>query len=51
MRHLINQGNIPTTVFGPGWGDQIHKPDEFMPIDSMLPAIKTLALTIYEWCH
>ena len=50
MRHLINQGNIPTTVFGPGWGDQIHKPDEFMPLDSMLPAVKTLALTIYEWC-
>ena len=51
MRHLINQGNIPTTVFGPGWGDQIHKPDEFMPIDSMLPAIKTLALTIFKWCR
>jgi acetylornithine deacetylase len=50
MRHLINQGKIPTTVFGPGWGDQVHKPDEFMPLDSMLPAIKTLALTIYEWC-
>jgi len=51
MRHLINQAGIPTTVFGPGWGDQIHKPDEFMPIDSMLPAIKTLTLTIYEWCR
>jgi acetylornithine deacetylase len=50
MRHLINQGKIPTTVFGPGWGDQVHKPDEFMPLDSMAPAIKTLALTIYEWC-
>ena len=50
MRHLINQGKIPTTVFGPGWGDQIHKPDEFMPLDSMMPAIKTLALTIYDWC-
>ncbi|UCD78100.1 MAG: ArgE/DapE family deacylase [Desulfobacterales bacterium] len=50
MRHLINQGKIPTTVFGPGWGDQVHKPDEFMPLDSMLPAIKILALTIYEWC-
>ncbi len=50
MRHLINQGKIPTTVFGPGWGDQIHKPDEFMPLDSMVPAVKTLALTIYNWC-
>ena len=51
MRHLINQGNIPTTVFGPGWGDQIHKPDEFMPIDSMLPAVKALTLTIFNWCR
>ena len=50
MRHLINQGKIPTTVFGPGWGDQVHKPDEFIPIDSMVPCAKTLALTIYEWC-
>ncbi len=50
MRHLINQGKIPTTVFGPGWGDQIHKPDEFIPIDSMVPSVKVLALTIYDWC-
>lgn len=50
MRHLINQGKIPTTVFGPGWGDRVHSPDEFMPLDALVPAIKTLALTIYEWC-
>jgi len=50
MRHLINQGKIPTTVFGPGWGDQVHKPDEFIPIDSMIPSVKVLALAIYEWC-
>jgi acetylornithine deacetylase len=51
MRHLINQGNIPTTVFGPGWGDQAHRADECMPLDSLMPAIKTLALTIYAWCR
>jgi acetylornithine deacetylase len=50
MRHLINQGKIPTTVFGPGWGDQAHKSDEFIPIDSMVPSVKILALTIYDWC-
>jgi len=50
MRHLINQGKIPTTVFGPGWGDQVHKPDEFIPIDSMVPSVKVLALAIYDWC-
>lgn len=50
MRHLINQGRIPTTVFGPGYGDQVHKPDEFIPIDSMAPSVKVLALIIYDWC-
>ena len=50
MRHLINQGRIPTTVFGPGWGDQIHAPDEFIPLDSMVPSVKVLALAIYDWC-
>jgi acetylornithine deacetylase len=50
MKHLINQGKIPTTVFGPGWGDQVHKPDEFMSVDSIPSAVQTLTLTIYEWC-
>jgi acetylornithine deacetylase len=50
MRHLINQGKIPTAVFGPGWVDQIHKPDEFIPIDSMVPSVKVLAMAIYNWC-
>jgi len=49
-KYLINQGNIPTTVFGPGYGDQVHKPDEFIPIDSMAPSVKVLALIIYDWC-
>jgi acetylornithine deacetylase len=37
-------------MFGPGWGDQVHKPDEFIPIDSMVPSVKVLALAIYDWC-
>ena len=55
MRHLVNQGRIPTTVFGPGSGDQIHKPDEFIPVDSIVSAVQTLvqtlALAIYHWCR
>jgi len=50
MRHLINQGKIPTTMFGPGRGDQVHKPDEFISIDSMVASVKVLALAIYDWC-
>jgi acetylornithine deacetylase len=50
MRHLVNQGKIPTLVFGPGSWDLIHSPDEFIPLRAMVPSIQTLALTIYEWC-
>lgn len=51
MRHLVNQGGIPTLVFGPGSWDLIHSPNEFIPLPAMLPCVQTLALTIYEWCR
>ncbi len=50
MRHLVNQGGIPTLVFGPGSWELIHSPDEFIPLRAMVPCVQTLALTIYEWC-
>ncbi len=50
MRHLVNQGGIPTLVFGPGSWDLIHSPDEFIPLRALVPCVQTLALTIYDWC-
>ncbi len=51
MRHLKNQGKIPTVIYGPGATDQAHRPDEYFPVADMLPAVKALALAVYRWCN
>jgi len=51
MRHLKNQGKVPTIVYGPGSIHQAHRPDEYVPIKEMLPSVKALALTVYRWCN
>lgn len=51
MRHLKNQGKIPTVIYGPGASDQAHRPDESFPVADMLPSVKALALAIYRWCN
>jgi acetylornithine deacetylase len=50
MRHLVNQGGIPSIIFGPGTIAQAHKPDEHIPIDDFLAAIEHLIAFIAEWC-
>lgn len=50
MRHLVNQGDIPTVIFGPGSGEQAHRPDEYVALRQLVPCIQTLALAIYRWC-
>jgi len=51
MRHLKNQGKIPTIIYGPGTGEQAHRPDEYFPVADMLPSVKALAIAIYRWCN
>jgi acetylornithine deacetylase len=51
MRHLKNQGEIPTVIYGPGATDQAHRPDEYFPVADMLPSVKALALAVYRWCN
>jgi acetylornithine deacetylase len=51
MRHLKNQGKIPTVIYGPGASDQAHRPDEYFPVADMLPSVKALALAVYRWCN
>ena len=51
MRHLANQGKIPTVIYGPGAIDQAHRPDEYFPVADMLPSVKALALAVYRWCN
>jgi acetylornithine deacetylase len=44
MRLLVNDGKIPTVLFGPGDVRQAHRPDEFVPIEDLLTVARTLAL-------
>jgi acetylornithine deacetylase len=50
MRHLVNQGGIPTIIFGPGTIAQAHKPDEHIVLSDYLAAIEHLIDFIPRWC-
>ena len=50
MRHLVNQGGIPTMIFGPGTIAQAHKPDEHIPVSEYLDCIGHLIRFIHAWC-
>ncbi len=50
MRLLINYGEIPTVMFGPGDVRKAHQPDEFVPIAELETAVRTLALTVLRFC-
>jgi acetylornithine deacetylase len=50
MRFLVNQGDTPAVLFGPGDVRRAHKPDEFVPIDDLLVVTRTLALTALRFC-
>jgi acetylornithine deacetylase len=50
MELFVNQGKIPTIIFGPGSIGPAHKPDEFISIDEFVAGVKTLALSIFHWC-
>lgn len=51
MRHLLNQGGIPTIIFGPGTIAQAHKPDEHIVLSDYLAAIEHLIEFIPHWCN
>ncbi len=50
MRLLVNQGAIPSVLFGPGDVRLAHQTDEFVPIDDLLLAVRALALTAMRYC-
>jgi acetylornithine deacetylase len=50
-RHLVNQGGIPTIIFGPGTIAQAHKPDEHIVLSDYLMAIEHLVEFIPHWCN
>jgi acetylornithine deacetylase len=50
MRILVNHGNTPAVLFGPGDVRRSHKPDEYVPVDELLAVTRTLALTALRFC-
>ena len=48
---LVNQGNIPTALCGPGQEELAHSPNEYVEIDQLYQAAKAYALTIAEICQ
>lgn len=48
-RHLAQAG-IPTLIYGPGSMSDAHNVNEKVSISQFITCIKTLALTIMDWC-
>ena len=51
MRHLVNQGGIPSIIFGPGTIAQAHKPDEHIELREFLDCIEHLIAFMWSWCN
>lgn len=51
MRHLVNQGGIPSIIFGPGTIAQAHQPDEYIVVSDYLTAVDHLIAFIVDWCN
>lgn len=50
MRLLVNEGNIPTVLFGPGDVRRAHRPDESVPIADLLVVAQVVALMALRFC-
>jgi acetylornithine deacetylase len=50
MRLLVNQGGVPTVLFGPGNVRHAHRPDEFVRIEDLMTTARVLALTAMRFC-
>ncbi len=48
-RYYVLYANIPAFHFGPV-GVNLHSPDEYTEINSVIEVTKVLALTILDWC-
>jgi acetylornithine deacetylase len=50
MRLFQRFGGMPTVMYGAGDVNLAHAPDEWLPIDDLLTATKTIALLLCDWC-
>jgi acetylornithine deacetylase len=51
MRLLVNEGHVPTVMFGPGDVRNAHRPDEFVPLADLELVTRSLALTVLRFCE
>jgi acetylornithine deacetylase len=50
MRLLVNEGQTPTVLFGPGDVRRAHQPDEYVPVADLEAVTRTLTLTALRFC-
>lgn len=50
MRHFIAFGGMPCVMYGAGDIKLAHGPDEYLPIEELLTATKTVAVLLADWC-
>ena len=50
MRLMVNQGGIPTVLFGPGNVRHAHRPDEFVPIEDLMTVARVIAVLALRFC-
>jgi acetylornithine deacetylase len=50
MRHFVRLGKMPCVMYGAGDARVAHHADEFVDLDEVVSATKTIALLIGGWC-
>ena len=50
MRLLVNEGRIPSVLFGPGDVRRAHRPDEHVPIDDLMTVARVIAVLALRFC-
>jgi acetylornithine deacetylase len=47
---FLDQLGMQTIVMGPGFIDQAHQPDEYLPLEQIPPGIDLLSRLIHRYC-
>jgi acetylornithine deacetylase/succinyl-diaminopimelate desuccinylase family protein len=48
---LVNEGNIPTVIYGPGSQEQAHSPEEYVNVDQVTEAARVYVGTALNICQ
>lgn len=51
MRHFIAFGGMPCVMYGAGDIKLAHGPDEYLPIEDLQTAVRTVANLLVDWCE